>query len=439
MLDKIMKWHLINKDKMTHFKATAKKLAHRCVSFLMKLLVVTALIITVSIPFLGRSLNNWIATAIWIPAAMVIIIYDIVISTATNKIIHSSKDIKTFTHLCDVLAAYSSGAFVPVFGCILIINCFDTTFSWWWAGAIIGLVIAIVGSAKLLQIARIFSHAGGEKLRLFKKNVYKTATFYLIADMFYIAAFNGWSVPFFAFGTLALTILLSNVATAFLKKAFVYKGFLLHDFVIAMSLTIYLIYNIPNEDLQGIVLALISALYGGFIALVGVAWTIEDGQHRDQETKRLEKMPYLKVEFGQWMTGNARDGSIFPEKYLEIERSENEHVTSGGYSIIIDNIGLGMATNIVYAWKDEINSASKSSLPSFLLRCNESRSSNIIFSANGVDRNGQNRIASKTLEFVFDDILGNHYTQSLKLAFEVHPGYIKIVSSEMLAPEYVQL
>ncbi len=52
------------------------------------------------------------------------------------------------------------------------------------------------------------------------------------------------------------------------------KWSLLQDFIVGVGISIYLIYIIPNDDLQTIVIAIIAAIYGGLFTLAGVAWTI---------------------------------------------------------------------------------------------------------------------------------------------------------------------
>ncbi len=437
LFEKFKNWYVRNKDEIISVKERVKQFLLRCWDFFVAVLVLSAFVSTVAMPFLEGFVNKWLALGIWVPSALLVIIYDIRLTIAVKKEVHISKDIKTFENLCDVFSAYGSGIIMPVFSSAFIINYFDTPFNWWWAGALILLVVAILGPVKLFQIIKVFTDLDKQKLKQLKKNVSKTAVFYLIVDAFYISAFNKWSAAFFILGTLALAIQLTSVATAFLRKKFRYTGFLLHDFIAAIGLTVYLIFEIPNAELQQIVLAIISSLYGGFIALVGVAWTIEEGQHRDIETKRLEKMPYLRVEFQDWMTKDERNGDTFAEKYLDIEKTDIKNNVAGGYSIVIKNIGLGLATDMMYDWKGEYD-PSKEGLPSFLLRCDEFHKANIMFFASREGVDDHCRTVTRDLEFAFDDILGNHYIQSMKIVFNVHAGYVSIVSTEMHAPEYVQ-
>ena len=59
--------------------------------------------------------------------------------------------------------------------------------------------------------------------------------------------------------------------------------------IIGVGLSVYLIYIIPNKDLQAIVIPIVSAVYGGLITLVGVAWTIKDtNDKRKEDLIRIE-------------------------------------------------------------------------------------------------------------------------------------------------------
>ena len=387
----------------------------------------------VILPFLDRHFTKWTALVSWIVCGAIIVVFDLVQTSRIRSRVTYNEDIKNFGDLFDVLSCGGSAVLIPVFGTFLITRYFETNFNWWWGVALILLVTAFVGCLKMYQFVKVFTNYPNERMKQIRAALVKTSLFYIIVDVFYISAFNGWKIAFFIFGIIALSIQLANVSTAFLKQNLKLKLFLVHDFIVAILLTIYLIYSIPNTDLKEIVLAIVSAVYGGFLALVGVAWTIKEGQHREAESKRLEKMPYLKVEFGAWITSDKSGRDRLFDRLLVIEHSEPENCVAGGQSIHVTNIGLGMATNLLYDWKDNAN-RDHTSKSSRLLRCDDSFDENIIFNANR-DEPGS-RVVKKPLLFEFDDLLGNHYSQELMVTFEVHHSYITVLSIEMHAPEF---
>lgn len=387
----------------------------------------------VVLPFLDKHFTKWTALVGWILCGTIIAVFDLVQTSRIRSRITCGEDIKSFGDLFDVLSCGGSAVLTPVFGTFLITRYFETSYNWWWGAAIILFVTASVGSLKMYQFVKVFTVYPKERMKQIRAALVKTSLFYIIVDVFYISAFNGWKIAFFIFGTIALSIQLANVSTSFLRQNIKLKAFLVHDFIVAILLTIYLIYSIPNADLKAIVLAIVSAIYGGFIALVGVAWTIKEGQHRGAESKRLEKMPYLKVEFGEWITSDKSGRDRLFDKLLVVEHSEPEECVTGGQSIQITNIGLGMATNLFYDWKDNFNK-NHTSNSSRLLRCDDSFDENIIF--NAYRDECEHRVVEKPLLFEFDDLLGNHYSQELMVTFEIRPSYIKVLSIEMHAPEF---
>lgn len=127
-------------------------------------------------------------------------------------------------------------------------------------------------------------------------NVFKYWMFYWLCDLFYMACFLDNLICKFVFGCLIMVIVLMNVCFSFVSsncKTFFQKIGLLQDFLVGIGLTIYLIYLIPEKELQTIILTIVAALYGGLITLVGVAWTIKksDKDRKEDEIKR--EKPYF--------------------------------------------------------------------------------------------------------------------------------------------------
>ena len=109
-------------------------------------------------------------------------------------------------------------------------------------------------------------------------------------DLLYMAIFNQWTTLTYIFGVLAVCIIFSNVAKAFLSEKPCLRGMIPFDLILGVGLSVYLIFLIPNESLQTIVTTIIAALYGGFLTLIGVAWTIkrQDREKKEEERKRAK-------------------------------------------------------------------------------------------------------------------------------------------------------
>ncbi|MCR4698523.1 MAG: hypothetical protein K5762_04060 [Bacilli bacterium] len=120
--------------------------------------------------------------------------------------------------------------------------------------------------------------------------------FYWLCDLFYMSVFIENLICQYIFGGIVMLIIFVNLAKAFTyskEKSGVEIFGILQDFVIGVGLTIYLIYLIPNQTVQSIVIPLVSAIYGGMITLVGVAWTIKKSD-LDKKREEMNKVrPFL--------------------------------------------------------------------------------------------------------------------------------------------------
>ena len=87
-----------------------------------------------------------------------------------------------------------------------------------------------------------------------------------------------------------MVIIFYNLSKVFINGNSPFKFGLVQDFIVGIALTVYLIYIIPNESLQQIVIPIVAAVYGGLLTLVGVAWTIKKSDRdRKEEEKRKAK------------------------------------------------------------------------------------------------------------------------------------------------------
>ena len=122
--------------------------------------------------------------------------------------------------------------------------------------------------------------------------------FSLFIDLFYI------SIPYqniacqFIFGGLTLLTIFVNLSVNFVqsnKNKLIKRFELVLDFVLGIGLSIYLIYIIPNEALQNIIIPIVSAVYGGLLTLVGVAWTIRksDNDRKQEEEQKAKPIVFI--------------------------------------------------------------------------------------------------------------------------------------------------
>ena len=418
----------ISKHNIKDFLCSLGKKIKPVVLIVLKILARIPYLCVAVIPFLNRFIPSDVVLWVWIPALVISLIIDLLLHRKHSK---NPPEKKQWEKNLDVFKGSTIIAFV-VFLSAIIINYFDTTYNWWLAAAIIFFVAVPLSINGIFDFAKRIKQEKQSSTVDFTKAKIQYVLFYWLADAFYISVCTNWDIGKFVFGGIALLILLYSVASSFLSQKIKYKWMLIHDFVITIALTVYLIYIIPDASMQNVVLVLVSAIYGGFIALVGVAWTIKDGQQREAESKRLEKIPYLQVEIDKWITSERGELNA-PGIWLNITPSNNENSVSSGASIKITNIGLGMANNL-QCISGATTGNVKHSLPTTLLRCDDSCSENMLLNA---ARQDSTTVNDSRLDFLFDDLLGNHYEQSLQMTFEITVGYIKVISYKMGAPFFI--
>lgn len=166
----------------------------------------------------------------------------------------------------------------------------------WWKWLIFWSVIVILPIAfyNLACIAKRGRNLTEKQKKILAANAIKYTLFYWFCDLFFMSFIIDNLVCKFIFGGLIVLIVLYNLSMAFLKQTVkngnkLLKLGLLQDFVVGIGMSIWLIYLIPDSDLQTIAMTMVAAAYGGLFTLVGVAWTIRKGdKDRKEDLQRLE-------------------------------------------------------------------------------------------------------------------------------------------------------
>lgn len=116
------------------------------------------------------------------------------------------------------------------------------------------------------------------------------------ADFTFVCMFMDWLVAFFILAGLYLIKMVYDVASIFIKRkdSSTYPNFLLiGDAVLSFLLLIFLIYKIPNQNIQTIVTALSASLIGGLLTLLGVMLTINKSDNDRKEERRNQIKPFF--------------------------------------------------------------------------------------------------------------------------------------------------
>lgn len=177
----------------------------------------------------------------------------------------------------------------------------------WWKWLIFALIIIIVpfGVGGFSLYVKKKNKLTQEQEKTMYFNMAKYWLFYWLCDLFYMSFIIDSISCKYIFGGFILLIVLYNLTMSFLsstKKDALQRVGLLQDFVVGLGLTIYLIYIIPgkqveingvvtvDDSLRDIITTIVAAVYGGLLALIGVAWTIRKGdKDRKEDLMRIEK------------------------------------------------------------------------------------------------------------------------------------------------------
>ena len=164
----------------------------------------------------------------------------------------------------------------------------------WWQWLIFGLIIlaAPYGLYEIKKFATKRIKPTEEQNKIANQRFTILCLFYWLCDCFYMTFIINNLIWKFILGGLIMVIIFYNLSKAFINGNSPLKFGLVQDFIVGIALTIYLIYIIPNESLQQIIIPIIAAVYGGLLTLVGVAWTIKksDKDRKEEEVKKAKPL-----------------------------------------------------------------------------------------------------------------------------------------------------
>lgn len=267
-------------------------------------LIKTIFIITVFssffiIPFLQKFINHTLAQLIWYPSFFIFLCL---------LVVDLKKEEKTFqSPLYDFLSKWGFINIIPIMLSILVFNYYNIHRIWLWVIFFYFLIYVPL----FFFAFHIFRTKGISKSDKFytcsSLLCLKGIILYWLLDLFYLSVFNRWLLFTFIFGTLSVLIIFMNVISVFVNSADSVKPLIVVDFLFGIVVTVYLLYIIPNSNLQNIILTMTSALFGGLFTLMSVAWTIRDGEkkrqenllriesERKEEEERKKYIPYLRI------------------------------------------------------------------------------------------------------------------------------------------------
>lgn len=382
---------------------------------LFKLIPLVFFLSFVLVPFFQNYIPHTWAYVVWGISALYFVIDSIKDTIDRKKSKNQNGTFEIMSRGCDiVILVFFSGAFVA--------NYLDTAYSWKWVGVVTLAIAVSVGLRNWMKWVEVQDQYSFIKKRKIKHNICKILIFYLLADVFWVALILESIVFQFLAGGACMIIIFVNLAEVILSGQEFNIWLVLHDFVAGVALTVFLIYIIPDATLRNIVLTIAAALYGGILTLVGVAWTIKDGQDRETETKRLGCMPFLQLELSN---DNGSSGL-----YMDLPLAKDKFTNTVYQKIRIKNVGNGTAANITYNWTYTVNSVSVNDYPP-INAIMQGDSYYIHLTCDADDTILKNATAILTLRY--SDLLGHDYEQKIVMNFENYD----LVRIENDTPQYI--
>lgn len=383
-----------------------------------------ASLLVLVVPFLHKTeLPRNLLCRIWACSLIVFVIQSVAIWIERRKCKKEKKSV-------DILSRGFSGIILILCVSMFVANYYDTSFTWQWALTISFMAALPLTFYNLRDFAALEGKYTEEQNKRSKSNARKYCIIYAALVIFAFSVYTKWLALQFVAGGLCMVFTFTNLVNIVLNRPITEKFWFVGDLIIGVGFSIYLIYIIPIPSLKSTVEIIIGALYGGLMTLVGVAWTIRDGQRKEAESKRLEKIPYMQACLGKWRTQD-RQGLPHPDIYIDTASSENG--VPAGFSIELTNVGLGLADNLKCKWEYG-EKTGLCNIPQAILQCDHSVTLDAIVS---LGNNNPSESKKVVLNFEFNDLLGNHYRQDLTILFTVGRGYANPASSKMNAPIYV--
>ena len=258
-----------------------KKTLKRIFNIIWHVLVAIAFCGFIVLPFLHNAIGKTLGQWIWYPSLAIFLVYSFI----------PNKKLKEQSKFVQISSSGGIWQLLFIISGIFVINYYDTNYNWYWfAFAIIAVSIPI-GCITVKAWAESKNSYSTEQVKAANIRLGKYIMFYWLLDLFYMACFNQWLVLQFVFGGLAMLIVFYSLTVAFLSEIKTNKWLLLTDFILGIGLTVYLIYVIPNDELRNIIIPIVSAVYGGLLTLVGVAWTIRHAQKERKEEEIKKSKP----------------------------------------------------------------------------------------------------------------------------------------------------
>lgn len=256
-----------------------------------KVILLLSMLAFFIIPFMNSWFDNFTAQCIWYPALAVMVI--LLIRESVRK-----DGVDSEETVVDHVWKWSLWTILFTFLSVFVIRYYNITYIWLWVIFGVAAIYTFLFFLSLLSYNLKHRELTKEERQKISLDVVKYILLYWLFDLTYMGIFNGWFWATIICGTLAVTFVFYNLVLAFFNIVESLRVWLVIELLFGMGIAIYLIYIIPNETLQSIIVAIVAAVFGGLFTLIGVAWTFKKGDIDRKEDERKKNIPYMKVVHG---------------------------------------------------------------------------------------------------------------------------------------------
>lgn len=247
------------------------------------------------IPFIHNHIDASIAKIIWYPSNLFVLV--VIFSDFKREI---SKD----NPMINVVSNIGVFWILPFLPSVFVFHYYNIDFIWKWVIFAYAFIVTPCSFFTLLSSQLKQDAYSKEEKAKMSLNMFKYIALFLLIDLLYMAIFNDFIIFIFIFGILVVILSSFNLVDAFLHGFSNLSFFMVLEFLLGMGLSGYLIYIIPSEKLQSIVLTIFAALVGGAFTLLSVAWTIKKtdaDRQNDLSRIELERKEEERKKFVPWV------------------------------------------------------------------------------------------------------------------------------------------
>lgn len=199
----------------------------------------------------------------------------------------------------------------------------------YWISFVIIFICIPLGVIGMKKLSLGNNQFTSQQVKIANYRAFLLILFYWLCDLFYMSCFIYSKLWQFIFGGIILIVIFLNLAQNFsypTKRTLFNKVGMIQDFIVGIGLTIYLIFIIPNDDIKAITIPIVAAVYGGFITLIGVSWTIKKSDIDRKEDEIQKAKPLIFIADSRTINksmGNPINKFLFSEKNVGTIKKAN--------------------------------------------------------------------------------------------------------------------